>query len=95
MGEYPAVGLPAILVPYAGGHTDQVRNAEYLAEHGAARVIADAELTAESLVSTVGSLLAEPATLTAMAQAASKLARPRAAEQLAQTLLGLAQSKGL
>lgn len=95
LGEYPAVGLPSILVPYAGGHADQVRNAGYLAQRGAARVIADDQLTAESLVSAVRSLLAEPATLAAMAQAASALARPRAAEHLAQTLLGLAQAKGM
>ena len=51
LGEYPAVGLPAILIPYAGGHRDQELNAKYLAEQGAAVVVPDESLDGQRLLS--------------------------------------------
>ena len=89
--EIAAVGRPAILVPspnVTGDH--QARNADYLADAGAARVIADAELTPERLHAEVDALLAEPARMEAMGQAAGRVARPDAAEAIAAQLLSLA-----
>ncbi len=86
--EIAAAGLPAILVPYphaAGDH--QAGNAEWLAQGGAAIVVADGELTGERLAHAVGALLGDPARLRAMAQASAALARPDAAAVIAREIL--------
>jgi UDP-N-acetylglucosamine--N-acetylmuramyl-(pentapeptide) pyrophosphoryl-undecaprenol N-acetylglucosamine transferase len=92
LGEYPVAGVPSILIPYAGGHRDQVKNAAYLAQNGAAVVLPDHEISAEMLATTVKNLLRDPARLLAMAQAARSLARPTAAGDLARELTRLAGS---
>jgi len=53
-------------------------------------VVEDTALTAARLDSEVRALLAEPARLDAMSEAARRLARPDAAERIATTLLELA-----
>ncbi|HEX7610216.1 MAG TPA: undecaprenyldiphospho-muramoylpentapeptide beta-N-acetylglucosaminyltransferase [Solirubrobacteraceae bacterium] len=86
--EIAAHGLPAILIPYphaAGDH--QTANARWLAEAGAAVVIADGELTAARLGGEVAELLADRRRLTSMSAAARALARPDAAEEVARELL--------
>jgi UDP-N-acetylglucosamine--N-acetylmuramyl-(pentapeptide) pyrophosphoryl-undecaprenol N-acetylglucosamine transferase len=89
LGEYPALGLPAILAPYpyAGQHQDA--NAEYLVSRGASLAIADSELSAR-LEPTVLDLLASPGRLSEMARCSAALARPDAAENIARELLLLA-----
>lgn len=89
LGEFPALGLPSILVPYpyAGQHQDA--NAAYLADRGAARVIADADLAAK-LAPTVIRLFEARPELAALAQAAAALARPDAAQAIARELCNLA-----
>ncbi len=86
LGELPAVGLPAILVPYpyAGGH--QWHNAHYLEAEGAAIVVADKDLK-RKLLPLVGILLSDVAKRAKMAMAMRRLARPHAAQHLASLLL--------
>lgn len=93
LGEYPAVGLPAILVPLpiSGGH--QQPNAEFLVRAGAALTIPDAELDADRLAHAVISALDNPTRLQAQAQAMTRLARPDAARRISQTLIGLARQR--
>ncbi|GAB4450284.1 MAG: UDP-N-acetylglucosamine--N-acetylmuramyl-(pentapeptide) pyrophosphoryl-undecaprenol N-acetylglucosamine transferase [Anaerolineae bacterium] len=86
MGEFPAVGLPAILVPYPYAGAHQALNAAYLADHGAAVIIDDADLTG-TLPDTALDLLANKPRLRAMQAASAALARPDAAAQLAQQIL--------
>ncbi|MFQ5667236.1 MAG: undecaprenyldiphospho-muramoylpentapeptide beta-N-acetylglucosaminyltransferase [Candidatus Binatia bacterium] len=79
LAELTLLGKPAILVPYPFAADDhQRRNAEVLAQHGAAEVIADAALTGECLAARVLALAREPARLQVMAAAARQLAVPDA-----------------
>jgi UDP-N-acetylglucosamine--N-acetylmuramyl-(pentapeptide) pyrophosphoryl-undecaprenol N-acetylglucosamine transferase len=91
--ELAAYGLPAILIPFpraAGDH--QSSNARWMAEAGAAIVIADGELNAARLGREVASLLADEPRLRAMAAASRGLARPRAAADVAGELLAAARA---
>ncbi|MCG3210635.1 MAG: UDP-N-acetylglucosamine--N-acetylmuramyl-(pentapeptide) pyrophosphoryl-undecaprenol N-acetylglucosamine transferase [Anaerolineae bacterium] len=86
LGEFTAIGLPAILAPYPYAGTHQALNANYLAENGAAVVIADVDLS-EKLPAAVIDLLANRQQLAAMGQASRALAKPNAADHLAQEIL--------
>jgi UDP-N-acetylglucosamine--N-acetylmuramyl-(pentapeptide) pyrophosphoryl-undecaprenol N-acetylglucosamine transferase len=61
-----------------------------MADGGAAVVVPDAELDARRLAREVGALLSSPGRLEAMAAAARKLARPDAADRIADAVIGLA-----
>jgi UDP-N-acetylglucosamine--N-acetylmuramyl-(pentapeptide) pyrophosphoryl-undecaprenol N-acetylglucosamine transferase len=89
--EVAAAGLPAVLVPYPHATADhQTSNARFVEAAGAAVVVPDAELDGPRLAREVGALLAAPQRLAAMAKAARAVARPDAAERIADELLALA-----
>lgn len=90
LGEFPALGLPAVLVPYPYAGAHQQVNADFLAAHGAAVTVANTDLP-EKLLPTVISLLGDPERLARMARSAKELARPDAADRIAQEIVGLAQ----
>ncbi len=71
VAELCAVGRPALIVPYPH-HRDrqQLRNAEVLAKAGAAVIVEEPALSKESVSELVQCLLADPARLAAMGQAA-------------------------
>lgn len=79
LGELPALGLAAILVPLpiSGGH--QLPNARQLESVGAAEILSDDECDGPALAAAVLRLLATPDRLLAMGQAARRLDRPDAA----------------
>jgi UDP-N-acetylglucosamine--N-acetylmuramyl-(pentapeptide) pyrophosphoryl-undecaprenol N-acetylglucosamine transferase len=82
--EFAVAGRPAILIPLQIAlDDDQGQNARLLAEAGGAVVIREAALTAEHLAETLTDLLGDPEKLVAMAAAARSVARPDAAERLA------------
>jgi UDP-N-acetylglucosamine--N-acetylmuramyl-(pentapeptide) pyrophosphoryl-undecaprenol N-acetylglucosamine transferase len=89
LGELPAMGLPAILVPgtFAGAH--QRPNAKYLAKAGAAVVLENDDL--DQLLPLVGELLNNDEQLRSMREASRRLARPNAAGRIAQVLFELAR----
>jgi UDP-N-acetylglucosamine--N-acetylmuramyl-(pentapeptide) pyrophosphoryl-undecaprenol N-acetylglucosamine transferase len=89
LGEYPAFGLPAILVPYPYAWRYQQVNAEYLAKHGAAVILADADLPGR-LSGLVLDLLRDPTKLDQMRSAMLGLARPSAANRIAELVESLA-----
>jgi UDP-N-acetylglucosamine--N-acetylmuramyl-(pentapeptide) pyrophosphoryl-undecaprenol N-acetylglucosamine transferase len=89
--EIVAHGLPAILVPYPHASADhQSTNARWMADAGAAVVIADDELSGARLGGEVATLLADRERLRSMAAAAASLARPDAARDVAWELLDAA-----
>lgn len=75
IAELAAVGRPAIIVPYPH-HKDrqQLRNAEVLANAGAARIVEQPQLTVARLQQMVAELLAAPQQLQAMGAAARRVA---------------------
>jgi UDP-N-acetylglucosamine--N-acetylmuramyl-(pentapeptide) pyrophosphoryl-undecaprenol N-acetylglucosamine transferase len=88
--ELAAAGLPSILVPYphATGH-HQDGNAAFMEKAGAAVVIPDDELDGTRLAREVGALLSAPQRMAEMSNAARAVARPEAAERIADEILSL------
>lgn len=85
--ELAAVGVPSVLIPLPGAPGDhQTRNASALVDAGAAVLVPDAAFTADRMVDVVDDLLADPATLDAMATAAAGVGRPDAADRVAAML---------
>jgi UDP-N-acetylglucosamine--N-acetylmuramyl-(pentapeptide) pyrophosphoryl-undecaprenol N-acetylglucosamine transferase len=85
LGEFPALGLPSILVPYPHAGKHQYTNAAYLADRGAAKIVDDAALDT-ALAPTVLDLLDDLSELADMGQAARALARPDAADRIVDLL---------
>ncbi len=89
LGEYPLFGLPSILVPYPYAWRYQKVNADYLVNHGAAKIIVNDQLH-DHLVPTIHNLLLNPDELLKMKKAALSLATPGAAQNIANLLEELA-----
>jgi UDP-N-acetylglucosamine--N-acetylmuramyl-(pentapeptide) pyrophosphoryl-undecaprenol N-acetylglucosamine transferase len=89
--EIAAAGKPAILVPYPYASADhQTANARWMQDAGAAVVVPDGELTSTRLRAEVSALLDDPDRLTAMASVSAALARPDAAQAVADEVLAAA-----
>jgi len=91
VADISVVGRPAILIPYAAATGDhQSANAAGLAAAGAAVVLPEAELAAETLAAEVSHILTEPGLAARMVAAALAHARPDATQRLAALVEGLA-----
>lgn len=90
LGESPAFGLPAILVPYPYAWRYQKVNADYLSERGAATCLEDDRL-GEALLPTVLGLLRDENGLARMKAAALALDVPDAAAKLARLIMKVGQ----
>ncbi len=88
LGEFPALGLPAVLIPLPISGQHQLPNARYLADRGAAIIVADADLPTQ-LLPTLRDLFDHPDRLAAMSAASAALAQPAAADHIADALLAL------
>ena len=64
-------------------------NARYMEAAGAAVVVPDEELDGPRLARETGTLLGAPQRLAAMANSAQTVARPDAADRIAESVLGL------
>jgi UDP-N-acetylglucosamine--N-acetylmuramyl-(pentapeptide) pyrophosphoryl-undecaprenol N-acetylglucosamine transferase len=84
--EVTAVGVAAILVPYPYAGAHQHENAAWLADQGAAVLVPDAELDAPRLAAEVRRLRDDDVR-SRIADAARRLGRPRAAEEIAAELV--------
>lgn len=84
VAELTVTGAPAILVPLPGAPGDhQTANARALADHGAALLIPDAELTESRLREAVDGLLADTDRLDDMSARSKQIGRPHAAAAVA------------
>jgi UDP-N-acetylglucosamine--N-acetylmuramyl-(pentapeptide) pyrophosphoryl-undecaprenol N-acetylglucosamine transferase len=86
LGELPAFGLPAILVPYPHAWQYQHQNAEYLQSHGGARLLKDEDL-GEQLQPEVMELINDEQRLSAMRASMKKLSTPNAADAIAEMIV--------
>jgi UDP-N-acetylglucosamine--N-acetylmuramyl-(pentapeptide) pyrophosphoryl-undecaprenol N-acetylglucosamine transferase len=94
LAELAILGKPSILIPLPPGFggSPQEANAATFAKQGAAQVVLDKDLTRATLLAAVGDLFAAPELRIGMALAARKFARPRATQDLAAAVVGLAQT---
>jgi UDP-N-acetylglucosamine--N-acetylmuramyl-(pentapeptide) pyrophosphoryl-undecaprenol N-acetylglucosamine transferase len=91
--ELAASGTPAILVPYPHATSDhQTLNARYFERGGGAVVVPEPELG--RVPALVDELLAQPARLASMSAAMRSMARPEAADEIAEELIALAAAGG-
>ena len=89
--EMAAAGKPAVLVPYPFATADhQAKNAEYFVQAGGAMMIRDLDL--DDVPERVRSLLNDPARRARMSEAMLRVAKPEAAEEIAEGLIALARS---
>lgn len=94
VAELCAAGKPSLLVPFPLAADDhQRRNAEVLAQAGAASLLPEAELTPERLLARLEMLLADRASLADMGEQARTLARRDARERIAATVRALASRR--
>ena len=90
--ELAAAGVPAVLVPYPFGTADhQTKNARFFQTAGGAILLPESELG--RVPETVRSLLGDPRRLEQMSAAMRRVARPNAAEEIAEELMALAAAR--
>ena len=88
--ELAAAGKPAILVPYPFASADhQTKNARYFQTAGGAILVQETDLGRVPEI--VRSLLGDPRRLEDMSAAMLRVARPNAADEIAEELIALAQ----
>ena len=91
VAEITAAGKPAIFVPFPRAADDhQNVNARALERDGAAVVVEESNLGAAYLVDTVAALIGDVNRLQGMSAAAKSLAHPKAVEEIAEMVRGLA-----
>lgn len=95
LSELAALGKGSILVPLPPGFggSPQAVNAAMFQQHGAAKVVLDADLTPETLDAALLPLLRNPEQREALGAAARAFARPNAATDLAALVVSLAKKE--
>ena len=89
LAEITVCGKPSILIPFshaAGNH--QKKNAEALADSGAAKVINEKSLTSKVLMNTIMNLIHNKEKLVEMKLASKKLGKPNATNNIVDHILG-------
>lgn len=87
IAELAIAGLPAVLVPLPIATEDhQMANARALVDAGGALVVRDEELDGPTLASMLDPLVADPERRARMSAALESMARPDAADQIAQLM---------
>jgi UDP-N-acetylglucosamine--N-acetylmuramyl-(pentapeptide) pyrophosphoryl-undecaprenol N-acetylglucosamine transferase len=87
--EVAAAGKPAILVPYPFATADhQAKNADFFVRAGGAIMVRELDL--EDVPDVIRSMLDDPERLARMGEAMQRVAKPHAAEEIAEGLIELA-----
>jgi UDP-N-acetylglucosamine--N-acetylmuramyl-(pentapeptide) pyrophosphoryl-undecaprenol N-acetylglucosamine transferase len=94
LAEVAAFGLPMVVIPYPHAGAHQRANAAQLVDAGAATFVEDEAFDADALLDAVG-ILDDPARHARMAAAARALARPGAADAVADLVVALAERRPL
>jgi undecaprenyldiphospho-muramoylpentapeptide beta-N-acetylglucosaminyltransferase len=95
VAELAAAGLPSVLVPWPGAADDhQTGNARAMEAAGAAVLLPDADCDGPHLDAVAGELLGDPDRLRTMSVAARAVARPDAADRLADLVEEAAGARG-
>jgi UDP-N-acetylglucosamine--N-acetylmuramyl-(pentapeptide) pyrophosphoryl-undecaprenol N-acetylglucosamine transferase len=95
MAELAYFGVPSLLVPYPFAAEDhQTRNAEIFDKAGAARLMREKDLNADTLADAVRSVFNDPRKAGEMKKAAQKLAVKNSAEKIAELIVKEAQKAG-
>ena len=90
--ELAAAGTPSVLVPYPHATSDhQTLNARHFERGGGAIVVPEPEL--DRVPGVVARLLDDPARLDSMREAMLSMARPHAADEIAEELIALASAR--
>lgn len=88
VAEIAAVGVASILVPFPAAVDDhQWHNARYLEQAGAAKIIRESDLSLDKLSTIISQFLADRSLIMSMAENARNLAKPQAAETVADIVL--------
>ncbi len=94
VAELAAAGVPSVLVPWPGAAGDhQTDNARVMERAGAAVLLPDAQADGAHLDAVARELLLDPDRLTSMSAAARALARPDAADRLAELVEETARAR--
>ncbi len=92
IAEITVAGKASILVPFSKAADDhQTKNAKAMVQSGAACMISESELNADSLDRQLRRLLGDPEELTRMERAAKALGKPDAAQEIGDLIDHLAQ----
>jgi UDP-N-acetylglucosamine--N-acetylmuramyl-(pentapeptide) pyrophosphoryl-undecaprenol N-acetylglucosamine transferase len=93
LAELAAFSLPAILIPFPYAAEDhQTKNAEIFVRAGAALLLKESDLTAESLAQKIRELIENPNQLRRFAEASAQLAPKNAAALVVETMERYTQS---
>lgn len=87
VAELALANVPTVYVPYPGANHHQAANARAAVAAGAARLLLESDLSAESLWETVGPLLIDQKARLAMAHACGTIAMPGAAKAIAEQVM--------
>jgi UDP-N-acetylglucosamine--N-acetylmuramyl-(pentapeptide) pyrophosphoryl-undecaprenol N-acetylglucosamine transferase len=88
MSELAYFGVPSLLVPYPHAAEDhQTRNAEIFDKAGAARLMSERDLNADTLADAVRAVFNDPRKAGEMKKAAQKLSVKNSAEKIAEMIL--------
>jgi UDP-N-acetylglucosamine--N-acetylmuramyl-(pentapeptide) pyrophosphoryl-undecaprenol N-acetylglucosamine transferase len=89
IAEITVLGKPAVLIPYPfAARNHQEKNARFLEERGAAKVLLERELTPHTLAEAIKDSYEHPEELALMRKRAVELGKPHAAEYIAGVIKG-------
>ncbi|MBI4458291.1 UDP-N-acetylglucosamine--N-acetylmuramyl-(pentapeptide) pyrophosphoryl-undecaprenol N-acetylglucosamine transferase [Candidatus Uhrbacteria bacterium] len=91
LSEIAALGKPAVIIPIADSHQEE--NAAYFCRRGAARCLAEKELTPDTFAAAIEQLAANPGAKDTLGAKARQLAKDGAARAVAELVLAAAERR--